>query len=129
MSAAPAVTLTLTRSQVAEIVRQVTPKTQGVFAQMLRVVASERFIEEARVFEDNPRLSRSLLTGLVVLSAFAHSRGPVGIKTLARTLDLNTSTTHRYVQTLLAVGFIVQDPGSRRYTIASVGARGGAGGG
>jgi DNA-binding IclR family transcriptional regulator len=65
------------------------------------------------------RLSRSLLSGLLVLSCFPDDGGYIGIGELARMLDMNTSTTHRYVTTLLAVGLLERDPTSRRYRIAS----------
>jgi hypothetical protein len=65
------------------------------------------------------RLSRSLLSGLLVLSCFPADGGYLGIAELARTLDMNTSTTHRYVTTLLAVGLIERDPATRRYRIAA----------
>ncbi len=67
---------------------------------------------------DDRRLSRSLLSGLLVLSCFPPDGGYLGIAELARTLDMNTSTTHRYVTTLLAVGLLERDPATRRYRIA-----------
>jgi hypothetical protein len=67
---------------------------------------------------EDRRLSRSLLSGLLVLSCFPHDGGYLGIAELARTLDMNTSTTHRYVTTLLAVGLLERDPSTRRYRIA-----------
>ncbi|HEX5853173.1 MAG TPA: helix-turn-helix domain-containing protein [Solirubrobacteraceae bacterium] len=67
---------------------------------------------------DDRRLSRSLLSGLLVLSCFPSDGGYLGIAELARMLDMNTSTTHRYVTTLLAVGLLDRDPATRRYRIA-----------
>ena len=61
---------------------------------------------------DDRRLSRSLLSGLLVLSCFPTDGGFLGIAELARMLDMNTSTTHRYVTTLLAVGLLERDPSS-----------------
>jgi hypothetical protein len=68
---------------------------------------------------DDRRLSRSLLSGLLVLSCFPPDGGYLGIAELARMLDMNTSTTHRYVTTLLAVGLLDRDPGTRKYRLAS----------
>jgi len=68
---------------------------------------------------EDRRLSRSLLSGLLVLSCFPLDGGYVGIAELARMLDMNTSTTHRYVTTLLAVGLLERDPSSRKYRLAS----------
>lgn len=67
---------------------------------------------------DDRRLSRSLLAGLLVLSCFPADGGSLGIAELARILDMNTSTTHRYVTTLLTVGLLERDPVTRRYRLA-----------
>ncbi len=67
---------------------------------------------------DDRRLSRSLLSGLLVLGCFPADGGHVGIAELARMLDMNTSTTHRYVTTLLAVGLLERDSATRRYRLA-----------
>jgi IclR-like helix-turn-helix domain-containing protein len=68
---------------------------------------------------EDRRLSRSLLSGLLVLSCFPADGGYLGIAELARTLGMNTSTTHRYVTTLLAVGLLERDPATRRYRLAA----------
>jgi DNA-binding MarR family transcriptional regulator len=64
------------------------------------------------------RLSRSLLAGLLLLVAFPADGGFAGVGQLARLLDMNTSTTHRYITTLLAVGLVERDPAARRYRLA-----------
>jgi IclR helix-turn-helix domain len=68
---------------------------------------------------DDRRLSRSLLSGLLVLSCFPQDGGYLGIAELARMLTMNTSTTHRYVTTLLAVGLLERDPGTRKYRLVA----------
>jgi IclR helix-turn-helix domain len=68
---------------------------------------------------DDRRLSRSLLAGLLVLSCFPADGSDLGIAELARSLAMNTSTTHRYVATLLAVGLLERDASTRRYRLAS----------
>jgi DNA-binding MarR family transcriptional regulator len=68
---------------------------------------------------DDRRLSRSLLSGLLVLSCFPENGTYLGINELARMLDMNTSTTHRYVTTLLAVGLLERNPGTRKYRLVS----------
>jgi DNA-binding IclR family transcriptional regulator len=40
------------------------------------------------------------------------------IAELARMLDMNASTAHRYVTTPLAVGLLKRDPGTPRYGLA-----------
>jgi len=64
------------------------------------------------------RYTRSLLFGLVVLYAFPRDGALIGLIELARKLDKNPSTVHRYLITLLAVGLIEHDPASRRYRLA-----------
>ncbi len=59
---------------------------------------------------ENPRLSRSLLLGLVVLSCFAAAEKELGVADVVGMLQLNNSTAHRYMSTLLAVGLLQQDP-------------------
>jgi hypothetical protein len=66
---------------------------------------------------EDRRLSRSLLSGLLVLSCFPEDGGYLGIAELARTLGMNT--THRYVTTLLAVGLLERDAATRRYRLAA----------
>jgi hypothetical protein len=57
--------------------------------------------------------SQSLERGLRILTEFV-SNGPVlGISAV----DLNRSTTHRYVATLTGLGFLQQDPDTREYSL------------
>lgn len=61
--------------------------------------------------------SQSLERGLRILTEFV-SNGPVlGISELARAVDLHRSTTHRYVATLAGLGFLRQDPDTRKYSL------------
>jgi IclR family transcriptional regulator, pca regulon regulatory protein len=63
--------------------------------------------------------SQSLERGLAILSTFSESRPSLGIADLARIVDLNKSTTHRYVTTLTALGFLQQDPDTRKYRLGT----------
>jgi len=67
---------------------------------------------------ENPRLSRSLLLGLLVLAVFPADGSSVSVTEAARRLDMSTSNTHRYFKTLLAVGLLEQDPRTRGYRLA-----------
>lgn len=71
---------------------------------------------EPSQMEDN-RLSRSLLAGLLMLASFPTDGSYLGNAEIARMLDMNPSTTHRYVSTLMAVGLLERDPGTRRYRL------------
>lgn len=70
-----------------------------------------------RSLQGNRRLSRSLLAGLLVLSCFAPDGPELGIKEISEQLQLNSSTVHRYVATLLAAGLLERDPDTRRYRL------------
>ncbi len=59
--------------------------------------------------------SQSLERGLAILSSFSSRRSLIGVSELSRELDLSRSTTHRYVATLAQLGYLRQDPASRRY--------------
>ncbi len=72
-------------------------------------------LSEALAQLDDPRLSRSLLAGLVILASFPADGSYLGNAQLARMLDMNLSTAHRYISTLAAVGLLERDPDSRRY--------------
>jgi IclR family pca regulon transcriptional regulator len=63
------------------------------------------------------RHSQSLERGLAILSSFTASQSLLGISELARMLGLNRSTTHRYVSTLVALGYLEQDAATRRYRL------------
>jgi IclR family transcriptional regulator, pca regulon regulatory protein len=61
--------------------------------------------------------SQSLERGLAVLAAFKSSQPSIGVNELARGLNLNRSTTHRYVATLAGLGYLQQDPRTKRYRL------------
>jgi IclR family transcriptional regulator, pca regulon regulatory protein len=65
----------------------------------------------------DPGFSQSLERGLAILSAFRPNRSALGVSELARELRLNRSTTHRYVATLALLGYLQQDPASRKYRL------------
>src|SRR5215831_17566135 len=61
--------------------------------------------------------SQSLQRGLAILSSFRSERPLLGVSELGRDLGLSRSTTHRYVATLVALGYLQQDPGTRKYRL------------
>jgi hypothetical protein len=76
----------------------------------------EVLAREPSQLEDN-RLSRSLLAGLLMLASFPTDGSYLGNAEIARLLNMNPSTTHRYVSTLVAVGLLERDPTTRRYRL------------
>lgn len=67
--------------------------------------------------DPDPRLSRSLEYGVAILESFSAGRQDLGIAALADIVGISRSTTHRYAMTLVALGYLEQDP-KRRYRLA-----------
>jgi IclR helix-turn-helix domain len=65
----------------------------------------------------DPRLSRSLLRGLSILTCFGPDGGKRGIVEIAHTLRMSPSTTHRYVLTLVELGLLERCPTTRKYSL------------
>jgi IclR family transcriptional regulator, pca regulon regulatory protein len=63
-----------------------------------------------------PRYSQSLERGLAILSCFTPDRPVLGIADIADDLGMSRSTTHRYVITLVALGYLEQGA-SRKYRL------------
>jgi IclR family pca regulon transcriptional regulator len=63
-----------------------------------------------------PRYSQSLERGLAILRCFTPARTVLGIADIADELQMSRSTTHRYVVTLVALGYLEQGPG-RKYRL------------
>jgi hypothetical protein len=124
VSSEPLVSITLSRNQVDHVVRaalggEAVASVSGMVASTgfhrahARQVLSSRY----RALQENRRLSRSLLAGLLVLSCFPPEGLDLGIKDISEQLQLNTSTVHRYVLTLVAAGLLERDPDTRRYRL------------
>ncbi len=63
-----------------------------------------------------PRYSQSLERGLAILGCFTPRRPVLGIADIADELGMSRSTTHRYVITLVALGYLEQGA-SRKYRL------------
>jgi hypothetical protein len=116
------VSIALSRNQVDRVVRAALG--DGAAPSVSSIVSSTDFHGSTarqalsaryRALQDNRRLSRSLLAGLLVLSCFSDEDRDLGIKDISEELELNTSTVHRYVVTLVAAGLLERDPETRRY--------------
>jgi hypothetical protein len=118
------VTIELSKAQVDKVIRAAGQGgTMSVLLTALKDpnwtlgLDAEEWVQPAQM--EDRRLSRSLLSGLLVLSCFPPDGEYLGIAELARMLAMNTSTTHRYVTTLLAVGLLDRDSSTRRYRLAA----------
>ena len=67
---------------------------------------------------EDPRLSRSLLRGLSMLTCFGPDGRERGIVELARDLGMSPSTAHRYALTLVELGLLERCPKTRKYRLA-----------
>jgi hypothetical protein len=111
------VRIELSRSQVDRIVRDAADGgSMSVLLAGLKDI-HQVLSREPRQLDDS-RLSRSLLAGLLMLASFPADGSYLGNAEIARLLDMNPSTTHRYVSTLVAVGLLERDPATRRYRLA-----------
>ena len=72
---------------------------------------------DRRVPETGTGTSQSLERGLAILSAFESDRPLIGVSELSRELSLSRSTAHRYIATLAQLGYLQQDPDSKRYRL------------
>jgi hypothetical protein len=68
----------------------------------------------------DPRLSRSLLRGLSILTCFGPDGAPRGIVELAHDLGMSPSTAHRYATTLVELGLLERCPKTRKYKLPSI---------
>jgi hypothetical protein len=114
---ANSVRIALTAAQVDEVVR--TAADGGNMSLLMSGLGDVRaaLMEGAGPLE-NPRLSGSLLCGLLILAAFPADGGYMGINEISRITGKSPSTAHRYVSTLIAVGLLERDPRTREYRLA-----------
>jgi IclR family pca regulon transcriptional regulator len=61
--------------------------------------------------------SQSLERGLAILAAFKPERAVLGVSEIARDISLSRSTAHRYISTLVQLGYLQQDPGTKKYRL------------
>jgi DNA-binding transcriptional ArsR family regulator len=118
------VVLTLSRSQIAMVLRAAdasgAPSTllsglEGAAGAPLSASVDELLM---LADADERRLSRSLLSGLLVLACFPLDGTELGVAELARRLDMSPSATHRYISTLVAAELLERDGQTRRYRLA-----------
>lgn len=62
-----------------------------------------------------PDLDRAVFRAFQILEAVARARDPVRLSTLTADLELQKSTVHRILQTLMAMGYVAKDPATGHY--------------
>ena len=60
---------------------------------------------------------QSLDRGLQLMEILSQSDDPMGLPELAEILEVDRSTVHRLMSTLLQRGYVTQDPENKRYTV------------
>jgi DNA-binding MarR family transcriptional regulator len=110
------ITIELTRPQVERVVRE-SSNGSGVSSLLRGLAGSDTLTARYEALAESPRLSRSLLLGLLVLASFPDDGASLAVSDVATQLGMSPSTTHRYMITLLAVGLLEQDPRTRRYRL------------
>jgi DNA-binding MarR family transcriptional regulator len=115
-----AISIELTGTQVDQVVRAASGE-DGVSGLLRGLQDQGALASKYRALSESPRLSRSLLLGLLVLACFPADGASLAVSDIAERLGMSPSTTHRYMTTLLAVGLLEQEPRTRRYRVAARG--------
>lgn len=103
------ISITLSPAQVDEIVRAASAsRSPSVSALVGGYMPSD---------VSDPRLSRSLLRGLSILTCFGPDGEARGIVELAGDLGMSPSTAHRYAYTLVELGLLERCPKTRKYRL------------
>ena len=79
------------------------------------VLALETWEGRYRQELDAGSASSSLLRGLLILACFPRDGTRRSVHWVAEQTGMEMSTTHRYIRTLLLLGFLEQDPKTRAY--------------
>ena len=113
------ISIELTRPQVDRVMRE-SAQGQSVTGLLRGLADRNTLAARYAALSESPRLSRSLLLGLLVLASFPVNGNSLAVTDVAERLDMSPSTTHRYMTTLLAVGLLEQDPRTRRYRVSAI---------
>jgi hypothetical protein len=114
MSAEREISITLSDTQVAQVVRAAR-ETPGLVTLLAGVSDLAEMRRVLGPLFSQTKGSHSTLRSLLVLAAFPADGGERELADVAKALDLSPSTTHRYVRTWTELGLLEQDPISRRY--------------
>jgi len=129
----PSISIKLSPTQVDEVVRAAShsraPSISTLIADTLKAPARTGNGKAAArsplggympIGAVDPRMSRSLLRGLSILTCFGPDGGARGIVEIAEELRMSPSTTHRYALTLVELGLLERCPQTRKYRLRQV---------
>jgi len=121
-----AISITLSPTQVEAVVRAASanglPGIASLLARRAGAAASmpaPPADSAALLDHEDPRLSRSLLRGVAMLTCFGPERRERGVVELAAELHMSSSTAHRYAHTLVQLGLLERCPSTRKYRLAA----------
>jgi hypothetical protein len=120
MSGGRQVTISLTDSQVARVVREASGPSGFAPAFSSAMGDPKTLASSVLPFLSDHGYSRSVLRALLVLAAFPIDGSERELTAVADQLSLSASTTHRYLRTWTAVGLLERDPDTRRYRRAQL---------
>lgn len=112
-----AVSISLSPSQVEEVIRSVKPSRAPGYLSVIMTLLGRA--EKMLPAENDRRASRSLLRGLAILACFGADDEELGLMEIASRLEISPSTIHRYVFTLVQVGLLKQSPETRKYSLTT----------
>jgi hypothetical protein len=111
------VRIELSQAQVDRVVRHASSEG-GTMSVLVSGLPDIRRVLERPPERNDHRLSRSLLQGLRLLACVPADGAYTSVTELAGKTGMNMSTSHRYISTLVAVGLLERDPGTRQYRLA-----------
>jgi DNA-binding MarR family transcriptional regulator len=114
------VKISLSRSQVDQIIRAVRGQDGNLSALLMGLNDSRKALGNLAhsPLLDDPKFSRSLLLGLLVLASFPSDGSECRGKDVADLLGMSQTTAHRYITTLTAAGLLERNPRTREYRLA-----------
>ncbi len=130
------ISITLSPAQVDEVVRAAsTSRAPGISELLVDALTGRAatgrgagsgtasFGGHASLDAVDPRFSRSLLRGLLILTCFNPGGEERGIVEIADELGMSPSTTHRYALTLVELGLLERCPDTRKYRLPATSSR------
>jgi hypothetical protein len=117
ISAGGKVVIELSRRQINQVCR-VQSAAGNLTVPMSKLTGMLETLTVTAAQRGDSGFSQSLLVGLVVLASFPTDDTYLGNLELARKLDMNPSTAHRYLSTLVVAGLLERNPDTRRYRLA-----------
>jgi IclR helix-turn-helix domain len=113
------VSIVLTSSQLAQVVRETSHERKGVISLLPTLNDLRCAAEVVDAHAGAGKVSRSVLRALLVLAAFPLDGTYRPLIDVSKEVGYNPSTAHRYASTWLAIGLLEQDPKSRKYRRAT----------